>query len=215
MDNPSWTIRPARADEADRLRAVDDEAGTLFDGLGLIDEALDGPFPPDKLTRLLGLSQVWVGCPGDDGVPVGMVIASVRDGLAYVEELAVLPAYGRRGLGGRLLATVGDWARSRGLPAVTLSTFRDVPWNGPFYRRHGFRDLSPTEWTPSMPAIRAGEGEHGLRIDARVFMRRDLAVPAKGDRSPLGAEPNRPIRPKDTCRPGRQNQHRHSTGPVC
>jgi GNAT superfamily N-acetyltransferase len=86
----------------------------------------------------------------------------------------VLPAYGRRGLGGRLLEAVCDWARAHGYPAVTLSTFRDVPWNGPFYRRHGFRDLRPAEWTPGMQAIREKEARHGLRVEARVFMRRDL-----------------------------------------
>jgi hypothetical protein len=55
-----------------------------------------------------------------------------------------------------------------------LSTFRDVPWNGPFYRKHGFRDLQPAEWTPGMRAIREKEAQHGLRVEARVFMRRDL-----------------------------------------
>ena len=56
--------------------------------------------------------------------------------------------------------------------AVTLSTFRDVPWNGPFYRKHGFRDLQPAEWTPGMRAIREKESQHGLCV-ARVFMGRE------------------------------------------
>jgi catechol 2,3-dioxygenase-like lactoylglutathione lyase family enzyme len=57
---------------------------------------------------------------------------------------------------------------------VTLSTFRDVPWNGPFYRKHGFRELQPAEWTPGMRAIREKEAHHGLRVHARAFMRLDL-----------------------------------------
>jgi GNAT superfamily N-acetyltransferase len=145
----------------------------MFSGLGLIDEALDVSFPPDDLARLIGLGQVWVGVTEDD-VPVGMVIASVRDAAVYVEEMDVLPGHGRRGLGTRLLARVCGWAQARGHPAVTLSTFRDVPWNGPFYRKHGFRDVPPAQWTPGMRAIREKEARHGLRADARVFMRRDL-----------------------------------------
>jgi 4-diphosphocytidyl-2-C-methyl-D-erythritol kinase len=90
------------------------------------------------------MGQVWVACP-EDGVPVGMVIASLREGAVYIEELDVLPEHGRRGLGARPLGRVCAWARAQGHPAVTLSTFRDVPWNGPFYRRHGFRDLQPAE----------------------------------------------------------------------
>jgi GNAT superfamily N-acetyltransferase len=173
--NP-YRIRSARPDEVARLREIEDEAGMLFSGLGLIDEALDASFPVDDLARLVGLGQVWVGCLDDD-LPVGMVIASVRDGAVYVEEMDVLPGHGRRGLGGRLLEFVCGWAKAQGHAAVTLSTFREVPWNGPFYRKHGFRDLQPAEWTPNMRAIREREAQHGLRVEARVFMRRELESP--------------------------------------
>ena len=169
----SYRIRLARPDEVLRLREIEDEAGTIFSGLGLIDEELDVSFPVDDLTRLVGMRQVWAGCWQDD-LPVGMVIASVREGAVYVEEMDVLPEYGGRGLGARLLACVCAWARTQGRPAVTLSTFRDVPWNGPFYRKHDFRDLRPTEWTPGMRAIRQKEAQHGLCVEARVFMRREL-----------------------------------------
>jgi GNAT superfamily N-acetyltransferase len=179
-----YCVRVARPDEVARIREIEDEAGILFSGLGLIDEAHDSSFPLDALPPLIDRGQVWVACREDDR-PVGMVIASVRDGSAYVEELDVIPSHGRRGLGGRLLTRVCEWAQAHDYPGVTLSTFRDVPWNGPFYRKHGFRDLSPTEWTPDMLAIREREARHGLRVEARVFMRRDTrstSIPASGHR---------------------------------
>ena len=85
-----------------------------------------------------------------------------------------LPAHARRGLGARLLACVCAWAQAQGYASVTLSTFRDVPWNGPFYRKHGFRELQPAEWTAGMRATRDKEAQHGLCVEARVFMRREL-----------------------------------------
>ena len=175
MDLPThpYRIRLARADEVARLREIEDEAGTLFSGLGLIDETLDPSFPLDAAARLVDLGQVWVACLESD-VPVGMVIASVRDDAVYVEEMDVVPGHGRRGLGTRLLTQVCAWAQPRGYAALTLSTFRDVPWNGPLYRKHGFRELRPEEWSPGMRAIREDEAKHGLRVDARVFMRREL-----------------------------------------
>jgi predicted N-acetyltransferase YhbS len=88
----------------------------------------------------------------------------------------VWPAHGRRGLGSRLLLHVCDWARAEGYAAVTLSTFRDVPWNGPFYRKHGFKDLPSAQWTPGMRLIREQEAEHGLDVGARVFMRCELTT---------------------------------------
>jgi predicted N-acetyltransferase YhbS len=103
-----------------------------------------------------------------------MAIASVREGTAYVEEMDVLPSHGRRGLGACLLRCVCVWAQAQGHTAITLSTFRDVPWNGPFYRKHGFRELQPAEWTAGMRAIREKEAQHGLRVEARVFMRCEL-----------------------------------------
>jgi len=175
MDLPTdaYRIRLARRDEVPRVREIEDEAGALFMGLGLIDEALDLSFPLDDLIRLVESGQVWVACLADD-LAVGMVIASVMDDAVFVEEMDVVPAHGRRGLGARLLATVCEWAEDRGHHAVTLSTFRDVPWNGPFYRKQGFRDLRPAEWTPGMRAIRAKEVDHGLRVSERVFMRREI-----------------------------------------
>jgi GNAT superfamily N-acetyltransferase len=155
------------------VREIEDEAGNRFSGLGLNDDSLDSSFPLDDLRSLLSKGQVWVGCQ-DDEVPVGMVIGSVRDGAGYVEELDVVPGHGQRGLGGRLLAHVCAWAQAQGCEAVTLSTFRDVPWNGPFYRKHGFRDLLPTEWTAGMRAIRESQAKNGLAVEERVFMRRDL-----------------------------------------
>ncbi len=171
--NDPYSIRLACPDDVQRIREIEDEAGNIFSGLGLIDEALDTSFTLDGLTRLIGMAQVWVACL-PDGLPVGMAIASVREGAVYLEEMDVLPAHGRRGLGARLLACVCDWAQAQQRPAVTLSTFRDVPWNGPFYRKHGFEDLDPAEWTPGMRAIREQEARHGLNVQARVFMRRRL-----------------------------------------
>ena len=170
---PSYQIRVARLDEFNRVREIEDEAGDRFSGLGLNDDSMDSSFPLDDLRRLLSMGQVWVACRDDD-VPVGMVIASVREGAGYVEELDVVPAHGRRGLGTRLLAHVCMWAQAQGCTDVALSTFRDVPWNAPFYRKRGFRELSPTEWTAGMLAIREVEAKNGLAVDDRVFMRLEL-----------------------------------------
>jgi len=52
-----------------------------------------------------------------------------------------------------------------------------VPWRAlerALLPQHGFTDLAPADWTPGMHVIREQEAEHGLRTEARVFMRRDL-----------------------------------------
>src|SRR5215211_2065363 len=72
-----YRIRLARLDELPRLREIEDRAGTMFSGLGLIADARDVSFPPEDLRTLIGLRQVWVACETDD-VLVGMVIAPHR-----------------------------------------------------------------------------------------------------------------------------------------
>jgi hypothetical protein len=58
---------------------------------------------------------------------------------------------------------------------VTLTTFRDVPWNAPFYARLGFRILEPSAWTPGLMALLALEESRGLPRRLRVAMRYSIA----------------------------------------
>jgi hypothetical protein len=79
----------------------------------------------------------------------------------------------RQGIGTALVSAVCAWAVAKGLGAVTLTTFRDVAWNAPFYRRFGFRVID--DLTPGLAAIRTRE--HALGDDdlgPRVAMRLDL-----------------------------------------
>jgi hypothetical protein len=57
---------------------------------------------------------------------------------------------------------------------VTLTTFRDVPWNRPWYERLGFRVLGEDELGPELRARRDEEEHLGLPAALRVCMRRDV-----------------------------------------
>jgi hypothetical protein len=69
-----------------------------------------------------------------------------------------------------LIATVADWARAHGATALTLRTFDDVPWNGPYYTRLGFRTLDLAAISPGLQAVRQGESEAGLPMAQRICM---------------------------------------------
>ena len=76
--------------------------------------------------------------------------------------MSVHPRHARRGIGSGLIERAASWARGRGLRALTLTTYVEVPWNGPYYERLGFRYLAPVEETTGLRALRAHEREHGL-----------------------------------------------------
>lgn len=104
---------------------------------------------------------------------VGFAHVLLLDGQWHLEQLVVDPAHGRRGFGAALLDAVCREVASRGGRRVTLRTYADVPWNAPFYARHGFVELMPEpDW---MSSLRETEERLGLmRLGHRVAMQRTL-----------------------------------------
>jgi GNAT superfamily N-acetyltransferase len=94
--------------------------------------------------------------------------------VAHLKEIDVLPEYGKQGIGSRLIKTVVAWAMEFRYSSITLTTFRDVPWNMPFYARLGFEVISPEDLTPVLRAIVEDEARRGLDPRRRVAMRKAL-----------------------------------------
>ena len=181
-----YTIRLATPGDVPRIAVVEVEASRRFRQVGLALAADLPPLPEQHVRAAQAAGRAWVAVEPGGGQAVGFLVASVLDGAAHVDEIDVLPEHGGRGIGRRLLETLAGWAREEGLPAVTLSTFRRVLWNAPFYARAGFRELGDDELTPALREIR--EREAGVWIGAaaeRVMMRRDLEAPA-GRAAPPG-----------------------------
>ena len=105
-----------------------------------------------------------------NGVPAGFAIAGRAAGQYWLRELAVDPALGRRGIGTAILATVLDSVRSTDSGAVFLSTFRDVPFNRPFYERRGFAVVEPESAAPELRRQFLSEVPPGIDPDTRVLM---------------------------------------------
>lgn len=170
----SFTIRNARGDEVERLGGIEDRASILFEDTEIARFLTGEIYDPKGLAELIERGRGFVACREDD-VAVGFVILTTLGENAHIDELDVLPAFGRRGIGKALLEYVCGWARDSGFSAVTLSTFRDVPWNAPVYSRHGFRVLEASELTPEMLRLRSDEYSKGLPIEKRVIMLRGLS----------------------------------------
>lgn len=156
-------VRWATAGELPGLVEVELAADGLFAGVGIT-------FPP-------GTTMVEeAGDPGtvlvEGEPPRGFAMVGLVDGNVHLDQLAVHPGHMRQGIGARLLAAVCDHADAVGAPGVTLTTFRDVPWNAPWYARHGFETLSPQDQGPELRALVRHEREIGLEVAPRVVMRR-------------------------------------------
>lgn len=157
-------VRTADAADLIQLAAVESAADALFLPLGITDL----PPPPDPADRARAWRVLVVGRP-----VVGFAVLELLDGAVHLEQLSVHPAQGRRGHGSRLLAATVAAAAEHGADRVTLLAYADVPWNAPFYARHGWRETAAD--TPGLRALRAREVELGLdRHGRRVAMARTV-----------------------------------------
>lgn len=157
-------VRPARADELPLLVDVEIAADVPFAAIGI------DPLPPAGTAADLAAARLLlvVGDP-----PVGFARIEEVDGLAHLEQLSVHPDHWHRGHGTALIEAACAWAAASGYPAVTLITFADVAWNGPYYTRRGFAPV--TELTPGLRDLRRHEAELGLdALGTRIAMRRTL-----------------------------------------
>ena len=166
--NDDLRIRAALASEIEAVRAIERASATRFLGTALA--ALAEDEPTDAATLARRVQEGGLLAAEADGVLVAFVMFREVEGCGYVEQIDVLPSHERRRIGARLLDAAARLARGRGWPALTLSTFRDVAFNAPYYRRLGFVEVEAL--TPGMAEIRAQHEARGLDETARVFMRR-------------------------------------------
>ena len=165
-------IRSVRPDELTLLPDLEAAADTMFKPLGI--GPLPGPGTVEEFAAaliVLVAGDPPVGLCRIDGI--GAIDAIDAIGIAHLEQLSVHPDHAGRGIGRALLRAGCAWAAEQGYPEITLATYRDIPWNGPFYASEGFVERGPVD-----EFLRA----HGLppeepvmsRFGARVLMARRL-----------------------------------------
>jgi chromate reductase len=166
----AYSIVRARASDIGEIPKIELAAARLL--CGYAPESVLSETTSDAiLQEAVRTGHLWVALAGN--APVGFAHVEVtNDRTAHLQEIDVLPAHGRRGLGTRLVEDVCHWAASAGYDSVTLTTFRDVPWNMPFYERLGFRVVGGAELSAALRAIIDDETRRGLDPSRRVAMER-------------------------------------------
>jgi GNAT superfamily N-acetyltransferase len=167
---PLPPISVATAADLGALADIERAATTLFRTIGFDLEAGDSAGAARHVGG--GPLVLVAGRP-----PVGFAQLELVDGSAHLEEVAVHPEWTRRGIGRALVVAAWDWAEASGYRTLTLITYRDVPWNAPFYERLGFSQM--TSPTPELLELRAQERRNGLDdLGERIVMIRELSPPA-------------------------------------
>ncbi len=147
-------VRWADTEDLPRLRLIEDAGDRRFDAV--MNTSGWGVSPTGAERAEAGGLLLVMGQPA-----AGFVHVLEQDADWYLDQISVLPGVGRLGIGTSLLRAAMGTVLDRGGQTITLTTFAEVPWNAPWYARHGFVVTGPA------PAL----AERG----ARVSMARPLA----------------------------------------
>ncbi|WP_244929324.1 GNAT family N-acetyltransferase [Nocardioides sp. W7] len=159
-----YAVRLARPSDLRHLASIEDAGGALFEehlgdltGDALVAPAVSGGERADRPGFLL--------VAGDP--VVGFAHVLLIEGEAHLEQVSVHPDAMRQGVGTALVRAAMEEARWAGHERMSLATYRDVPWNGPFYVGLGFAEVArPAPWQVRLREheVELGLDRHGPRI---------------------------------------------------
>ncbi|MDH7971215.1 GNAT family N-acetyltransferase [Sphingomonas sp. AR_OL41] len=195
----------AHAADAPFLPAIERSAGEAFRAIADLAWIADADdMSVDRYAALIAGGAAWVASDAVGDI-AGFVCGEVFRDALHIWEMSVRHDRQQAGLGRRLLATATSWAVARRLPAVTLTTFREVAWNEPFYRRAGFHTLPDHDLTQRLAETLRAEVANGLPGERRCAMRLDLPAHA------ASVEPRHDLSP-DEIDAIEDHLYRHNSG---
>ncbi len=163
-------IELARQEHLADIPGIELAGATLFTEADLPQEVRYRVTGGTDLRHAFNEDRLWVATH-QSGQAVGFAMAEVVDRQAYLTEIDVLPAFGRQGIGTRLVHAVVEWAGACDFDSLSLITFRHLPWNAPFYEKLGFSIVDFAEHGPELLGLMEEERQVGINMDNRVAMK--------------------------------------------
>ena len=174
MTTGIYSIRRATVEGFQFLPAVENAAGEVFKDIGYDDIAAMPPAPVDKYSDLLKVGGiVWTAENSDHEIIAYCAVFPLKEGL-YIKELSVHKLYAKQGLGSRLLKETLTAAKSEGYKSAFLLTFKNVPFNAPYYARFGFEIITDLTPYPTLKRLAKAERKTPLWKYGRVAMKLNL-----------------------------------------
>ncbi len=162
-----WSLRLARPSDAEAMPAIERAAAEVaFATEASIDPARTRT--SEDYARLIRRGHSLVAHVGE--VMAGFLVAQPFSRELHIWEMDVAPGFQRRGIGAGLVRAAQIDARNTGYRALTLTTFRDLAWNGPFYARLGFEEVTALDAHPRLAGELANEVDDGLPAERRFAM---------------------------------------------
>lgn len=181
-------VRLARPEEAAECQAIEIAGATMFAPHLPPDAPLAEPYSIPHFAQAADDGRLLVIEDGA-GMLRGFALLIEDDEAVHIAEIDVLPDCQGRGLGARLLDGVSVWGAARGLRRITLTTFRHVPFNQPYYERRGFAEIALGEGGPALQAEAAFQATLGYGPESRSAMAREIKPERASGFDSAGAAP--------------------------
>lgn len=164
-----WSLRLARAEDAELMLPLERAAAELFlTDPELVDFDPEDTWSEGDLRRLIRKGHCLVSHVGEE--LAGFLVSEPFRRELHIWEMDVHPRFQKRGIGAGLVRGAQIDARNSGFRALTLTTFRDLAWNAPFYERLGFEEVTALDAHPRLAGELANEAADGLPIERRCAM---------------------------------------------
>ena len=160
-------------DELALLPLIEAQAGERLRGHPAAEIFAASPTEPHLFEQAWQRGMLWVVVSEQE--LAGYLMAGVLGEDFHIQQMDVVPAHGRKGLGRALLRHAVEQARTRGHHRVVLTTLSDVAWNAAFYASEGFSEWLSQEWSADMREVMAAEAAAGFPMELRLAMQRQLA----------------------------------------
>ncbi|KAI0995685.1 hypothetical protein K3495_g12495 [Podosphaera aphanis] len=173
-DVQSYSIRRGKTSDIPLLKRVERSAGNRFRTVGLDSVADCNTLDPERLTRMSDANHLWVGV--NSSGPIGFLCGEELDGNFHIVQISVSYECQGRGVGKNLMSTMLEQITSeRSFKSVTLTAFRNLSWNGPWYSKMGFGEVHPRLMGTAYDYIlETEEAKHGFDHQELCLMMKDL-----------------------------------------
>ena len=168
-----FSIRRAQSWDLPLLEYVERSAAEIFRTVNLGFLADGETLAPEVLEAMYQADHLWVATNRFDQ-PIGFIGGEYLSGNFHIVEISVAREFQGKGIGKALMTAMVEHVSREGYKSVTLTTYRNLGFNGPWYSRLGFFEVNPHDMGREYLDILASEAQHGLDVRSRCVMRKIL-----------------------------------------
>ena len=146
------SLRTASASDSAAICEIDFSATTKFGSIPELADLAAGEDATPKIEEWLTLGRIYLA--EEDGQAAGFIAVHEMDGVLYIAEISTHSDFQGKGIGSELLDAAFQWAidlathDGTGIARVSLTTYPDIPWNGPWYCKRGFKEVDAANVGP-------------------------------------------------------------------